>query len=91
MLPVDRHGLTEDEYREEIERPSRMDLIGATEGAKLLGISRQQFEGLAGRHPDFPAPIAELARGKVYTKVSVEEFDKRWTRKKTGRPPKESA
>ena len=42
-------------------------------------------------HPDFPAPVAELARGKIYTSASIDLFNQRWERKRTGRPPKNPA
>lgn len=80
--------LTEADYRVEVERPPALDLVGATEGAAILNVSRQRFEELARTHPDFPPHVAELARGKVYTRASIEAFDKRWERKRTGRPPK---
>lgn len=89
--PVKIRVLTADEYEQEMEHPAPMDLVGATEGAQILKVSRQQFGDLADRHPDFPTPVATLARGKVWTRYSVEAFGQRWTRKKTGRPPKESA
>lgn len=80
--------LTEEDYRAEVERPARLDLVGSTEGGQLLGVSRQRFEELARTRPDFPPHVAELARGKVYTRASIEAFDERWERRRTGRPPK---
>ncbi|MGI5223531.1 hypothetical protein [Actinoallomurus sp. CA-142502] len=82
--------LSEEDYRAEVERPARLDLVGSTEGSKLFDppISRQRFEELARTHPDFPPHVAELARGKVYTRASVEAFGGRWERRRTGRPPK---
>jgi prophage regulatory protein len=42
-----------------------MDLMGAQEVAELLGVSRQRVHQLAER-PDFPAPVAVLAAGKIW-------------------------
>lgn len=56
-----------------------MDLLGTSEIAELLGISRQMVHRLT-RRDDFPAPTAELAIGKVWRRADVEA----WARK-TGR------
>jgi hypothetical protein len=41
------------------------DVLGAVDGARLLGISRQRFYQLQ-EQPGFPAPAAELARGALW-------------------------
>jgi hypothetical protein len=82
--------LTEADHQAEVEHPPGLDLVGATEGAKILGVSRQRFEQLAKEHPMFPrhVNIEELARGRVYTRASIQRFNERWERRRTGRPPK---
>jgi len=61
--------------------------VGVTEIAKLLGVSRQRVAQLR-RRRDFPAPIAELAAGPVWTRTSLTRFVEAWPRK-PGRPRSE--
>lgn len=51
-------------------------LMGAVEIADMLGVSRQRVHQLAAA-PTFPAPIAELAAGKVWERAAVEEWARR--------------
>ncbi len=81
VLPTDR-------YAAEVEHPEHLDLVGATEAAEILGVSRQRVGQLARDHAGFPAPIASLAAGPVYTRASIVAFDARWERRRTGRPRK---
>ena len=56
-------------------------LVGAREIAARLGSNRTVYvHDLRRRHPDFPAPIAELSAGLVWDWEEVEA----WARK-TGR------
>ena len=57
---------------------------GVTELAKLFDVSRQRVWELR-RRPGFPAPIAELAAGPVWTVSSLQRFLEAWPRK-PGRP-----
>lgn len=57
-----------------------VDLLGVTEVAQLLGISRQRVQQLTESDPDFPAPAANLARGRVWSREAIEK----WARE-TGR------
>lgn len=51
-------------------------LVGAAEIGKLFGgISRQRVQQIVSR-PDFPAPVADLAMGKVWESADVV----RWAR-----------
>jgi prophage regulatory protein len=66
------------------------DLAGVVEIAELLGVTDRTAARYTQRG-DFPAPIGQLARGRVWRRVDVE----RWGRKhlplpRTGRPPKTS-
>lgn len=58
--------------------PLNLDLIGVTEIAGELGVSRQRAGKLAD-DPDFPAPVLRTAVGRLYTRESVKAFQKRWT------------
>ncbi len=55
-------------------------LMGLTEIAELLGLSRQGVHQLSKRRDDFPKPFTQLAMGYVWDADEVEE----WARE-TGR------
>jgi prophage regulatory protein len=54
--------------------------MGAAEIAELLGVSRQRVDAIVRSDPEFPAPVAQLAAGRIWLKADVEY----WARK-TGR------
>ncbi len=56
-----------------------VDLVGLTEIAELLGVSRQRVDQLA-QGDDFPEPVSVLAAGRVWKRADVEA----WARE-TGR------
>jgi hypothetical protein len=85
--PTSLRVLPLDDWMREQEAPGRQDLVGSTEAARLLGVSRQRVGQLAER-PDFPAPIARISAGPIWTRASVVAFNERWGRKITGRPRK---
>ena len=65
------------------------DLLGASEVAKLLGVSRQRAYQLMEAHLDFPKPVAYLQRGKLWSRVQVDLWRRQWRRdfsRKGGRP-----
>lgn len=49
------------------------DLLGAKEIGVMLGVSRQRVQQIVAR-PDFPAPVAVLAMGKVWRRSDVERW-----------------
>jgi len=49
------------------------ELLGAVEGARLLGVSRQRFYQLQ-KKPGFPTPAAGLARGALWRRTDIESF-----------------
>jgi len=66
--------------------PGLPDLLGVAEVAKRLDVSKQRAAELARTHRLFPAPLAELASGPVWTAWQIGSFERSWTRK-PGRPP----
>jgi len=53
-----------------------VDLLGASDIANVLGVSRQRVYQLAKRK-DFPSPVGELARGAVWDRRTVEAWQHR--------------
>lgn len=72
------------EHDAELERPNFPELIGVTEIAELAGVTRQRASKLAQSH-GFPAAVAQLASGPVWTRPSLDRFLEEWQRK-PGRP-----
>lgn len=54
---------------------ANVDLVGTSEIADLLGVSRQRVFQLS-LEPHFPAPVASLTAGKFWRRSDVE----RWAR-----------
>ena len=52
------------------------ELFEMTEIAAFVGISRQCVQKLTETDPDFPAPAAVLARGRVWSRQAIEEWAK---------------
>lgn len=78
--------MTVAEQEAELGTPSFPALVGVSEAARMLGISKQRLAQLAAR-PDFPEPMVELASGPVWLTSSIRGFERRWPRK-PGRPAK---
>ena len=57
-------------------------LMGITEIARLLGVSRQRAHQLA-HGEDFPEPVAVLAAGPIWETTQIEAWAER-----TGRSPR---
>lgn len=49
-------------------------LMGLTEIAEALGLSRGRVNNITRQHADFPPPIAELAQGRVWDAETVREW-----------------
>ena len=58
----------------------RLDLVGISEVAEMLGVTRQRADKLSRTSPDFPPPASTLHAGRVWLRSKIEE----WTQK-TGR------
>jgi hypothetical protein len=61
------------------------ELLGVGELAQLLGVTRQRASALA-KSKNFPAPVAALRAGPVWTGPSVRRFVREW-RRRVGHPP----
>jgi len=63
-----------------------MDLVGVSEIAEMLGVSRHHVHRLA-RHADFPDPVATLKVGRIWLATDIEKWE-RTHRRPRGRPEK---
>ncbi len=61
------------------------EIVSSSEAAEILNISRQRVHQLRKDHPTFPAPLYELQSRPLWTRDSIEWFDRTWERK-VGRP-----
>ena len=68
-------------------RTRKTTLMGATEVAEYLHVSRQRVLELRQKHADFPAPLEQLKAGPVWDKAEIENFLEHWDRT-PGRPRK---
>jgi hypothetical protein len=58
-------------------------LVGLTEIASMLGVTRQRAGQLVRDYEDFPRPVAGLASGRVWETTAVES----WAKAHPERPP----
>jgi hypothetical protein len=77
-----------DLFEAETEAPNYPDLVGATEAATILGVSRQRVHQLLRENPGFPEPLYHLrSTGPLWVRQGIESFARHWERR-PGRPPK---
>lgn len=51
-----------------------MDLVGLTEIAQILGLSRQRVDQLLRSDEAFPQPVANLTAGRIWERADVEAW-----------------
>jgi len=66
------------------------ELMGPAEIAQLLGVTQGRVSQLARDYDDFPAPVAELAIGRVWKRSDVEAWVARHPDRRPGRRRKET-
>lgn len=76
-------------FEAELERPTFPHMIGVSELAEILKVSKARASELA-RFPGFPAPLQVLKSGPVWIEDNVRHFAETWVRK-PGRPKKLTA
>ena len=73
----------------ELERQARLgnmpQLVGASEVATLLGVSRQRVHQLYQQNDAFPIPLVQVAMGPLWDERAIRAFDRGWSRQ-PGRP-----
>jgi predicted DNA-binding transcriptional regulator AlpA len=65
-------------------------LVGISEIAQMLGVSRQRAVQLVGGYDDFPAPNATLAARRIWERNQVEAWMAKHPERKPGRPTRKS-
>lgn len=63
------------------------ELVGTTDVATMLNVSRQRVGQLIDRYEDFPAPVDVIASRRVWRRTDVE----RWIARHPERPPGRSS
>jgi predicted DNA-binding transcriptional regulator AlpA len=61
-------------------------LVSVPEIAELLGVSQQRAHQIINAYVDFPAPEADLAIGRVWSREAVESWAQSHPRKPGRRP-----
>lgn len=77
------NAMTIEEADRRLDEPA-IELVGITEIADYLGVSKQRALQLSQRN-DFPTPLARIASGSVWRKGDLSTFAGGWQRK-AGRP-----
>ncbi|MGH2670267.1 MAG: DNA-binding protein [bacterium] len=65
-------------------------LVGVSEIAHMLGVTRQRAVQLVGDYADFPAPTAVLASGRIWEREAVEMWIRKHADRRPGRPKRQS-
>ena len=65
-------------------------LVGLTEIAAMLGVTRQRVGQLVRDYNDFPSPVADLASGRIWETSAVEAWANAHPVRPPGRPVSES-
>lgn len=77
-LPIVRaEFMTYEEQEADLRRPVIPELVGVSEIADILSVSRQRAHQLTKRQ-DFPEPIARLSSGPIWTRPSLTRFVEEW-------------
>lgn len=63
-------------------------LVGLTEVAEMLGVSKQRVTQLARDYADFPTPEVELAGGRIWKRSAIKAWVERHPVRSPGRRPK---
>ncbi len=79
-------ALSMEDLDRSIAESNAPDLVGVSELAGLLKVSKQRISRLAST-AEFPKPIATLAAGPIWRKITIARFAEAWERR-PGRPRK---
>lgn len=76
------------ELERRADEPTMPQLVGASEVAEMLDVSRQRVHQLR-EHADFPVPLVEVAMGPLWDARAIDKFAREWARS-PGRPRREA-
>ncbi len=79
-------ALSMEDLDRSITESNAPDLVGVSELAGLLKVSKQRISKLSSA-AEFPKPIATLAAGPIWRKIAIARFVEAWERR-PGRPRK---
>jgi predicted DNA-binding transcriptional regulator AlpA len=65
-----------------VPQKGRLDLVGVTEIAEMLGVSRQRVDQIVRSDGRFPKPVAELHAGRIWLRTDVAAWARRTGRVK---------
>ncbi len=82
---TDLRVCTPEQIETEALRPDFPPLASAADAAEILGVSRQRIHQLAASNTRFPAPVARVGTGPLWTVPAIEHFARIWERR-PGRP-----
>lgn len=82
--------MTWEEFERRQAKPPIPPLVGPTEIAQRLGVTRQRAWAIIQANPDAFPEVASTSRGALYLEASLDRFEKTWERK-SGRPRKNPA
>lgn len=88
MVAIARVDVMAEPYFERWLTEGPDELVGLSEIAEILGVSKQRVDQLRDRD-DFPMPIVELRSGPVWRRDMLNRFIREWPRR-PGRPAKAS-
>ncbi|MGH3430587.1 MAG: hypothetical protein ACRDQZ_23975 [Mycobacteriales bacterium] len=72
---------TPEQFETEALRPDFPPLASAADAAEILGVSRQRVHQLAASNTRFPAPVARVGTGPLWTVPAIEHFARVWDRR----------
>lgn len=82
---VDLRVCTLERFEADALRADFPPLASASDAAEILGVSRQRVHQLAASNTRFPAPVARVGTGPLWTVPAIEHFARIWERR-PGRP-----
>jgi hypothetical protein len=82
---IDLRVCTPEQFETQALRPDFPPLASAADTAEILGVSRQRVHQLAASNTRFPAPVARVCTGPLWTVPAIEHFARIWERR-PGRP-----
>jgi len=59
-------------------KPDEQPVMGLTEVAEFIGVSKQAIANWRNHRREFPKPVAQLHAGPVWSTPAIQEFKKYW-------------